>query len=122
MDLMPLVSDLPTTLVLAVDAFQDRATGARKGPFASFDLDAAGWRGDLDRVFTPAEVAEQLGQDGIDTSGIAGGILAVQFSTSYFDPSMGSQLAMTILQSARAEALAGLPGVTPPPSSSRTSR
>ena len=109
-DMLPAAADLPWTVTLAAEEFQDHAAGAEQGPFANFDLVQARWRADLDRIFLVSELADQLRDGTVDTSAGAGGVLAVQVSASYFDDAAGASRAMAILESASAEALAGLPG------------
>ena len=108
--MLPAAADLPWTVTLAAEEFQDHAAGAEQGPFANFDLVQARWRADLDRIFLVSELADQLRDGTVDTSAGAGGVLAVQVSASYFDDAAGASRAMAILESASAEALAGLPG------------
>ena len=84
---------------------------ARRGPFASFDLEAASWRADLGRTFLSPEAAQLLAGD-IDVDALSGEPLAVLFSASYFDDTAGASAAMGVVQAANLEALAGLPAAS----------
>jgi hypothetical protein len=106
-DLLFSPADLPWVLDLAAEEFQDQVASAGQGPFETFDLDAAGWRGDLERFFIAAQFAEQLLDD---PDAIEGVVLALQVRVSYFDDAEGAAHAMGILASATMQELTGAGG------------
>ncbi|MCZ6544724.1 MAG: DUF6174 domain-containing protein, partial [Chloroflexi bacterium] len=113
--LLPTAADLLSGTLTLAEEYQDQAAAARRGPFVSFDLEAAGWRAQLERSFLSRGLAAELLGDDIDPDALSREPLLVQFSALYFDDAAGASAAMGILQAASLATLVD-PGASGTPS------